>query len=330
MSGSSAKKPRPAPRPGGQALVGVVWMIATGFCFVAVTASVKMVGDDVPAAQAAFLRYVLGAVFLLPMIPSVRAARVTPLILKLSGLRGLVHALGVICWFYAMTRIPIAEVTAMNYLNPVYVTVLAVLVLGERISLHRAFAIVFALVGAMVILRPGFRDLDPGHIAMLFTAGFFAVGYIVTKILADEVPAAVVVFLLSITVPVVLAPIAFAVWTPVGWEDLGWLFVTAVFATAGHFTMTLAFRAAPLTVTQPVTFLQLVWATSLGALVFAEPVDLFVIVGGGMIIASVSYIALREARLRRKVAAAGSTPGYGAASAAHDREQSDMRDTPGN
>jgi drug/metabolite transporter (DMT)-like permease len=335
MSETPANGTSPKPRQGTQTLVGVVWMIVTGFCFVAVTASVKMVGDDVPAAQAAFLRYALGAVFLLPMIPAMRAVTLTPRILRLSGLRGVAHALGVICWFYAMTRIPIAEVTAMNYLNPIYVTVLAVLVLGERISARRALAIAFALAGAMVILRPGFRELDPGHIAMLFTAGFFAVGYLVTKILADEVPAAVVVFMLSVVVPVVLAPIAIAVWVPVGWEDLGWLFVTAVFATAGHYTMTLAFRAAPLTVTQPVTFLQLVWATSLGALVFAEPVDVFVILGGAMIIAAISYIAWREAVLRRRVAAAGSTPGYGAPGAASGassgaRDTSDVRDSPGN
>jgi hypothetical protein len=163
---------------------------------------------------------------------------------------------------------------------------------------------------------------------MLFTAGFFAVGYLVTKILADEVPAAVVVFMLSVVVPIVLAPVALAVWVPVGWGDLGWLFVTAVFATAGHFTMTLAFRAAPLTVTQPVTFLQLVWATSLGALVFAEPVDVFVILGGGMIIAAVSYIAWREAVLRRKVDAAASTPGYG--TPAGMAAGSGVRDSPAN
>jgi drug/metabolite transporter (DMT)-like permease len=90
--------------------------------------------------------------------------------------------------------------------------------------------------------------------------------------------------------------------------------------------MTLAFRAAPLTVTQPVTFLQLVWATTLGAVVFAEPVDMFVILGGGMIIASVSHIAWREAVLRRRVDAAGSTPGYGAAGAARPDS---VRDSPG-
>jgi hypothetical protein len=68
---------------------------------------------------------------------------------------------------------------------------------------------------------------------MLFTAAFFAVGYLVTKILADEVPAAVVVFMLSVMVPVVLAPVAMTSGCRSGWGDLGWLFVTAVFATGG-------------------------------------------------------------------------------------------------
>ncbi len=317
-AGSAAHGTRP--------VLGVFWMIVTGLCFVAVTASVKMVGDDVPAPQAAFLRYVMGLVFLIPMLPEMRRAALDRRTLGLFGLRGLAHALGVISWFYAMTRIPIAEVTAMNYLNPVYVTVLAVLVLGERISARRAIAVLVALMGALVILRPGFRALDPGHFAMLFTAAAFAVGYLIAKILADRVHASVVVFMLSVTVTVALAPFALAVWVPVGWGDLGWLFLTAIFATGGHYTMTLAFRSAPLTVTQPVTFLQLVWATALGALVFAEPVDVFVILGGAMIIASVSYIALREAQLRRRVAAAGSAPGYGAAAATRDRD--DMRDPP--
>lgn len=304
---SKMQSPTPSTRP----FVGVVWMIITGACFVAVTASVKMVGSDVPAAQAAFLRYVLGIGFLIPMIPAMRATRLSRRALGLFGLRGVAHTLGVICWFYAMTRIPIAEVTALNYLNPVYVTILAVLLLGERMAMRRVIAVGVAMLGALVILQPGFRTLDAGHFAMLFTAAAFAVGYLVAKILADEVPAAVVVFMLSVTVTIGLAPFAYAVWVPVSLENLGWLFLTAVFATAGHYTMTLAFRAAPLTVTQPVTFLQLVWATALGALVFGEPVDVFVILGGGMIIAAVSYITWREAVLRRRLRSAATAPGYG-------------------
>jgi drug/metabolite transporter (DMT)-like permease len=290
----------PPIRPEHRPMMGVFWMLITGVCFVAVTASVKLVGDTVPPAQAAFLRYVLGLGFLIPMIPAMRRTRLSRRALGLFSIRGIAHTAGVVCWFYAMTRIPIAEVTAMNYLNPVYVSVLAVFVLGERMAFRRATAVVVALIGALVILRPGFRELDPGHIAMLFTALVFAVGYLIAKIMVDEVPATVVVFMLSITVTIGLAPFAWWVWVPVGPRELALLFLTAVFATAGHFTMTLAFSAAPLTVTQPVTFLQLVWATLLGLVVFSEPVDAFVILGGTLIIGAVSFMTWREAVVRRQ------------------------------
>jgi drug/metabolite transporter (DMT)-like permease len=206
----------------------------------------------------------------------------------------------VISWFYAMTQISIAEVTAMNYLNPIYVTILAAIFLGERLAMRRIMAVVVAFCGALIILRPGFREISPGHIAMLFTAAAFSVGYLVAKIMADETSPSVVVGMLSLTVTVGLAPFAWAVWVPPTWEQIGWLFLVACFATAGHFTMTMAFKAAPLTVTQPVTFLQLIWATLLGAVAFGEPADIFVIIGGAMIIAAISYITLREAMLRRK------------------------------
>ena len=104
----------------------------------------------------------------------------------------------------------------------------------------------------------------------------------------------VIVGMLSITVTIGLAPMAIAVWVPPTTEQLLWIFLVAVFATAGHYTMTLAFAAAPVSVTQPVTFLQLVWAVLLGWLVFDEAVDAWVVTGGGLILMAVSFIAWRE------------------------------------
>lgn len=281
-------------------VLGVFWMLVTGVCFVAVTALVKYLDNAVPAAQAAFLRYVLGLVFLLPMAKSLLTTHLTARQWGLFGVRGAVHTLGVILWFFAMTRIPIAEVTAMNYLSPVYVTIGAALFLGEKLAKRRIIAVGVALLGAVVILRPGFREVNAGHLAMLGTAVLFAVSYLIAKIVADETPAAMVVAMLSVTVTLGLAPFAWAVWvTPDLWT-LAVCFGVASFATAGHFTMTLAFRSAPLTVTQPVTFPQLVWAVMLGALVFGEPVDLVVVFGGTMILGSVVFITLREAQLRRR------------------------------
>ena len=88
---------------------------------------------DVPAAQGAFLRYLLGLVFLIPMIRPILAAHLTRRQLKLFEGRGVVHTIAVILWFYAMARIPIADVTAMNYLSPVYVTLGAALLLKEAL-----------------------------------------------------------------------------------------------------------------------------------------------------------------------------------------------------
>lgn len=287
--------------PPARPLAGVLWMATTGVMFVAVTAIVKHIGDAVPAAQAAFLRYVLGLVFLLPMLGSILAANLTRRQVKLFALRGFAHTLAVILWFFAMARIPIADVTAMNYLSPVYVSIGAALFLGERLPPRRLIAVILALIGAVIILRPGMRALDPGHYAMLATAVLFAVGYLLAKQLSGEVKPAVVVGMLSITVTIGLAPFAFAVWVPVSPENIGLLFLVACFATAGHYTMTLAFAAAPLTVTQPVTFLQLVWAVLLGAFAFGEQIDGWVILGGGVIMASVTFITWREARARRIV-----------------------------
>ena len=72
--------------------------------------------------------------------------------------RGIFHTLAVVLWFFAMTQIPIAEVTAMNYLSPVYVALGAVLFLKEKMAIRRVLAVIFALVGALVILRPGFES----------------------------------------------------------------------------------------------------------------------------------------------------------------------------
>jgi drug/metabolite transporter (DMT)-like permease len=281
-------------------LRGVFWMLVTGMLFVAVTALVKVLGTRIPAPEAAFLRYVLGLVFLIPFLGKLSQLRLDRQTMMLFGWRGLAHSVGVGLWFFAMARIPIADVTAMNYLSPIYVTLGAALFLGERLAARRIIAVLMALVGALIILRPGFREVGPGHIAMVFTAIFFGASYLLAKILSERCSAAVVVAMLSISVTIGLAPLALMNWvTPTAWELLI-LMGVATLATAGHYTMTLAFSAAPLTVTQPVTFLQLVWAVALGVLVFGEPLDPWVIMGGTLIVGSVSFISWREAVLKRK------------------------------
>ncbi|WP_425043669.1 DMT family transporter [Primorskyibacter sp. S87] len=289
---SNAATPRP--------VAGILWMLAAGLSFVGMTALVKSMGDDMHPIQAAFLRYVFGLVFLLPAIKPMLQTSLKPRHWQLFALRGVLHAVAVMLWFFAMTQIPLAEVTAMNYLTPVYVTLGAALFLGEKLAARRLTAVVVALVGAIIILRPGIREVSPGHLAMLGMTFLMGGSYLLTKRLVNEISPVVIVAQLSIWVTIILTPLAISVWTPPQPEDLVLLLIVACFATAGHYCMTLALQAAPIAVTQPATFLQLIWATLLGALVFAEPVDIWVVAGGSLILGAVSFITWREARLNRR------------------------------
>ncbi|WP_233253542.1 DMT family transporter [Paracoccus binzhouensis] len=280
-------------------LNGIFWMLTAGLCFVGVNGTVRWLGQALPAAEGAFIRFAFGLLLLVPALGPALRRGFTPRIWALFALRGGLHVLAVILWFYAMARITVAEVTAIGFLNPIVVTVGAALLMGERVSWRRALAIAVALAGAMIVLRPGIRALEPGHLAQLGASVTFGLSYLVAKRLSEHVPATVVVAMMSLIVCIGLAPVAALHWVAPSLLQCAVLAGTALFATAGHYAMTRAFVSAPLTVTQPVTLLQLVWASLLGALVFAEPVDLWVLVGGAIMIGAISYITWREARLRR-------------------------------
>ncbi|MEL7345203.1 MAG: DMT family transporter, partial [Pseudomonadota bacterium] len=281
------------PRP-ERPLIGLCWMVVAGLSFVALTAVVKHLGSALPVIETAFLRFLFGLVFLAPVVITLFRTRVPRGIIRFCWLRALAHTGSVFLWFYAMTQITIAEVTSLNYLTPVYVTAGAAIFLGERLALRRIVAVLVALIGAMVILRPGFRDLSDGHFAILGASICLATSYLMAKRLSTELEPGQVVALLTLMVTALLAPAALWVWEWPTLVELGWVIVVAGFASAGHYAMSRAFAEAPAAVVQPATFLQLVWAILLGWVVFNEEIDGWVVLGGAMIFASVCFIAWRE------------------------------------
>ncbi len=281
------------PRRSGTAR-GIAWMLLTGIMFVCVTAIVRHLGSDMPAIEAAFIRYAIGLAMVSPVLIRMMRQPPKPGHMKIYAARGLVHGIAVMLWFYAMARVPIAEVTAIGYTAPIFVTIGAAMFLGERLQARRIAAVIIGLVGTCIILRPGFQEIGLGQLAQFAAAPLFAASFIFAKLLTAKEDPAVIVGMLSVGCTITLLPGAIAQWrTPTG-EEVFWLTMTAAFATAGHYTLTQAFKAAPITVTQPISFLQLVWASLVGIMLFAEPVDPFVILGGGIIVAAATYIARRE------------------------------------
>jgi len=284
-----------------QSLVGILWMVITTILFVAVTASVRFLDGEVPAPQAAFMRYLIGTLLLTPALISLIKVKPSKPLMKKFLLRGVVHSIGVTLWFYAMSVMPVAEVTAIGFLTYIFVSIGACIFLNEKLHKHRLTAIVISFIGALIILRPGFKEIGNGQIGMLIATIVFTLSYLIAKIVSKERSSAEIVAMLSLFTTIFLIPTAIYSWEPLSIKALIVLTFTAVIATLGHITMTKAIKSAPMVVTQPILFLQLVWASMVGLFIFDENFDPFVILGGTVIMICVCYVSYREHKLGKKI-----------------------------
>ena len=280
-----------------QSIIGILWMVLTTILFVAVTATVRFLEGEVPAPQAAFLRYLIGTLLLTPALVTLIKVKPEKALMNKFILRGLVHSIGVTMWFYAMSEMPVAEVTAIGFLTYIFVSVGASIFLKEKLHKHRLSAILISFIGALIILRPGFKEIGNGQIGMLIATIVFTASYLIAKIVSKERSSSEIVAMLSIFTTIFLFPSAIYVWEPLSIKAFLVLTLTAVIATVGHITMTKAIKLAPMVTTQPILFLQLVWASMVGFFLFDENVDPFVIIGGTIIMICVCYVAYREHKL---------------------------------
>ena len=284
-----------------QSIIGIMWMVLTTILFVGVTATVRYLEGEVPAPQAAFLRYAIGTLLLTPsLITLIKIKPNKPLMSKFL-LRGLVHSFGVTLWFYAMSVMPVAEVTAIGFLTYIFVSIGACIFLKEKLHKHRITAVIISFVGALIILRPGFKVIESGQLGMLMATVVFTASYLIAKIVSKERSSSEIVAMLSVFTTIFLIPSAIYSWEPISLEAVLILAFTALIATIGHITMTQAIKAAPMVVTQPILFLQLVWASMVGLFLFDEQFDLYVIIGGTVIMICVCYVSYREHVLGKKI-----------------------------
>ena len=275
---------------------GLLWVALAGVLFVVFTALVRYVGNELHPIQAAFTRYLFGLLVLLPLVLRRRAALFRTCHLRLHGFRGFIHAIAVMLWFFAASQLPIAEVTALSFIAPIFVVIGAVFFLRERLTRPRIIAVALGLVGVLIILRPGVAVVQWGALAMLAAAPLFAASKVLTKFLVrDDSSGTLVVYLSIFATLTMLAP-ALWVWQSPSQPDLVFLAGTAIFATTSHLCMARGLALVDGTVSQPIDFLQLVWSTMIGLIFFAESPVIWVWVGAGVVVFSATYMARLESR----------------------------------
>ena len=274
---------------------GIAWMMLAGLLFAVMTGIVRHLGSDMNPIQTSFIRYAFGILLMIPVFLRLSRSEMRSNNKKLHFVRGIIHAGGVMLWFLAMSRLPIAEVTALGFLSPIFTTIGAAVYFKETLHARRIGAVLMGFGGTLIILRPGIEVIDIGAIAQLAAAPLFAISFMMAKKMTQTEHRSSIVAYMALFVTLALLPPALFVWRAPTMEEMFWLFLMALVATAAHLVMTKAMEEAELTTLQPVHFLQLVWATLIGYFLFAEEPDVWTWIGGGVVVASATYIAHREA-----------------------------------
>jgi len=198
--------------------------------------------------------------------------------------------------FYAFSVLPLAQTYAILFASPLLITILAIPILGERVRLRRGLAVLFGLVGVLIVLRPGDTDLGLGHLAALAAAVFGALSSIIVRKIGSEERSVVLILYPMMANFLFLACVMPFVYRPMPVVDLGALGLIAALAFVGTLTVIFAYRAGEAVIIAPMQYSQIIWATLFGYFLFGETVDGATALGAAVVIASGLYIVVREAR----------------------------------
>lgn len=278
----------------------MLWMAATGVLFTVLNTILKKVSEDLDPWVVGWLRYLLGALVMLPAVLRHGVGRIRPSSHRLQFLRGVFHTGGLVLWFAALPLITLAELTAIAFSGPLFICLGAVLFLGERMSPARWAAVLIGFGGVVLVVHPwegeGFSGISMGVLLMLASAPLFSAGFLVAKFMTRRDPSELITLWQHAWVSVLFLPFALWYWSAPSPGQWLWLVLCGLLGAGGHYCNTRAFHAADISATQSVKFLDLVWAALLGFAVFGTVPAGWTVAGGVVILVSTLWLARRESR----------------------------------
>ena len=275
---------------------GVLWMLAATVWMAGMHGAVRHVSASVHPFEIAFFASLFGLLVVAPSFVKSGLAPLRTRRLRAHVLRSVFHIIAMFIFFFALGMAPLALVTALAFTAPIYVTVLAIPLFGERIGVRQWVAILAGFVGALVVLRPGIGEIDVGALLALAASMVFSGMLVVTKSLSrTESSITITSYMLLMMVPMSFVPALF-VWSWPDTETMLWLVFIGIASAFGRLFLAQALREAPTHVVMPVDFCRLIWVTAIGYVVFGDIPDPFTWAGGAIILGSVAAIAYWERR----------------------------------
>lgn len=272
----------PEPRPG----LAVLWMTGAILSFSIMAVAGRAVSFELDTFEIMMYRSFVGVLLVVTVAGALgQLGTVTRRDLPVHALRNLFHFAGQNLWFFALTLIPLAQVFALEFTSPIWVMLLAPLVLGERLTRTRLLAALVGFVGILIVARPGVDSLSPGVIAAAAAALGFAGSILLTKRLTRTETITCILFWLTV-MQAVFGIVA------AGWDGEialpsaatgPWLLLIGCCGLLAHLCLTNALSLAPATVVVPMDFVRLPAIAMVGLWVYNESVDVHVIIGAAII-----------------------------------------------
>lgn len=275
-------------------------MLASTLCFGVMAIAIRLASQSLNTLEIAFFRNLFGLLAVLPLVLRVDPAALRTQQLPRYFVRCVIGIFSMLAGFWAIGHLPLAQAISLSYSSPVFVTILAALMLNEKVHARRWSAVALGFVGVLVIVRPGSTEFSAGTLVALAAAVLSGIVAIQIKQLSrGDAANTIVLYTYLFWVPMSFVPALF-VWE---WpQGIVWLWVigAGLFGTGGQVLWTHALKLGEVSALTPISFIQLPLVALVGWIWFNESVDTWTWVGAGIILASNAYIAHREAVLLRR------------------------------
>jgi drug/metabolite transporter (DMT)-like permease len=279
-------------------LRAVVWMLGGVLAFTAMAIAGRELAGRHDTFEIMAFRSAVGLCLVL-MVATVtgRLGDISADRLAGHAVRNVFHFAGQNLWFAALGLIPLAQVFALEFTSPIWVILLAPMILAERLTPTRLFAAAMGFAGILLVTRPDFAHLNAGTIMAAVAAICFAATTLMTKALTRGISIMSILFWLT-CMQLVMGAVCAGWDGAVRWPDMGtlpWLVLIGVCGVTAHLCLTTALSLAPASAIVPVDFARLPLNAVVGAVAYAEPIDPWVILGGAVIFLG-NWVNLRRAQ----------------------------------
>lgn len=296
----------PAP---SDVLRAALWMIGSVLSFCSMAVAARALASDLDTFEMMLYRSVVGIAIVLIASGLVgRLREITTRSLGLQVIRNVSHFTGQNLWLWAITVLPLAQVVAVEFTSPLWVILLAPLLLGEKVTAIRVFAAALGFVGILIVARPNFESVDPGILAAAGAAMGFAGSAVFTKVLQRTVTTTAILFWL-VTLQAIFALVLAGLDGDITWPQAAnwpWIAVIGAAGLVAHFCLTQALGHAPALVVLPLDFIRLPLIALIGVVLYGEVLEWPVLLGA-VIILGANFINV-WAEARRKRAATSAAP----------------------